>query len=381
MSFSPRPWRDYDHAPFAGLPEESWSEDLYLDNELIEASVTQRCLELLRELGAPVPGHLELLTDDLALGAGVPDDRAAAYHWLWRRLACEGRVVGDVAEEVTDVLAPELDPASLAAACAQRGERLGPTLALIEHVAAHYPAWLRGEVEGRQVLFSREGAALWEAFFDNANPVTRAVNALGAAVVAREVSGELEQVLEVGGGCGGGAELLLAALGERARRYRFTDVAPVLLSRGRKRLRARCPAREVEAGLLDLDRPLGEQGVAPASLDLIYAVNTLHAVADLPASLGELYRALRPGGTLALVESLPPGGAASVGLEFVFQLAPGFLEVRDAVRPHGGFLPWSAWRPALEAAGFRAACVPEPDAATAAYPRFAVGVLLGRKDA
>ena len=40
MSFSPRPWRDYDHAPFAGLPEESWSEDLYLDNELIERAAS-----------------------------------------------------------------------------------------------------------------------------------------------------------------------------------------------------------------------------------------------------------------------------------------------------------------------------------------------------
>jgi len=379
VSFAPRPWTDYDHAPFAGLPAESWSADLYLDNELIEASVTARSLGLLRELGAPIPGHLELLTDDLALGAGVVDERARGYHWLWRRLAAAGLVVGDVAEEVQDVVAPELDPDDLAAACAARTERLGPTLALIDHVVAHYPAWLRGEVEGRQVLFSREALGLWEAFFANANPVTLAVNALGAGVCATQITGEGLAVLEVGGGCGGAAELLLRDLGERVGRYRFTDISPVLLSRGRKHLRASVPEREVEAGRLDLDQPLAGQGVEPSSFDLIYAVNTLHAVADLPRSLGELHAALRPGGTLALVESLPPRGPASVGLELVFQLAPGFLEVADPLRPHGGFLGWDVWRAALEQAGFQAECVPDPAAAAAAYPNWAMGVLLARK--
>ncbi|MEZ6185719.1 MAG: class I SAM-dependent methyltransferase [Planctomycetota bacterium] len=380
MSSAPRPWSDYDHAPFAALPEESWSEALYLDHELIEEQVTRHALELVRALGAPVPGHLELLTDDLALGAGVLDERAAAYHWLWRRLASAGRIVGDVAEEVTDVEPLERDPAELDRACAARAERLGPTLALLEHAVAHYPAWLRGELEGRQILFGREATALWEAFFSNQNPVTRAVNALGAGVCAREIPGELE-VLEVGGGCGGGAELLLRALGERVTRYRFSDVAPVLLARGRRHLAAACPERPVDVLRLDLDQPLAPQGVAPASVDLIYAVNTLHAVADLPQSLSALHAALRPGGHLVLVESLLTRGPASVGLELVFQLAPGFGEVRDALRPHGGFLPWAVWERALRAAGFAAPrCVPDPEAASAAYPRWALGVLLARKD-
>ena len=53
-----------------------------------------------------------------------------------------------------------------------------------------------------------------------------------------------------------------------------------------------------------MNRPFPEQGIAPASATLVYAVNTLHAARDLGFTLREVGRALRPGGVLVASECM-----------------------------------------------------------------------------
>lgn len=374
--FAPaRAWEAHDHAPFAGLPAASWSPTLHRLSELIDALTDRACLRVLAGLGIPVPGHLELLADDLRLGCGVTDARAADFHWLWRRLDWSGRLAGEAGGEIAEVAEPPWSDAALERAAAAHAAELGSTVELIEHVTASWPAWLRGEVEGKQVLFSRRALGLWEGYFQNGNLPIAALNALGAEAAARAVGDRHGlRVLEVGGGLASGAQALLGRLGARAARYTFTELSPVLLPKGAARLRAAAPAGvELATQLVDLDRPLAAQGVAPAGADLIFAVNTLHAVADLPTSLRALREALAPGGALVLVECVLPSPAAALAPELIFRLSPQFA--------HGGFRDEPGWRAALAAAGFAPpALLPELAAAHAAYRPFAMAAITARAE-
>jgi len=377
-----RAWEDYDHTPFQALPPATWSRELFLAGELTDALVSRHALAILQALGIPVPGHLDLLADDLALGAGVLDDRAYAFHWLWRWLAAQELLIGDPGEEINDVEPLPWSDDALAAAVAGLDGRAGTTFALLEHVAAHYPAWLRGEVHGARVLFSRDALALWEGYFDNANLTCGAVNALTAWAAGQVQAGDGLRVLEVGGGLASGALALLERLGPRVARYTFSEVAPVFLSRGEARLRAAHPRLDLQVARLDLNDPFAAQGIAPASQDLIVGVNTLHAVRDLVDTLARLRELLVPGGWLVLGESVRPEPKRPLAIELIFQLTREFQQAVavPGLRDGGGFLPWASWPRLLEQAGFAAArCLPDLEAVHASYPGYALAAVVGRR--
>jgi SAM-dependent methyltransferase len=98
-----------------------------------------------------------------------------------------------------------------------------------------------------------------------------------------------------------------------------------------------------------------EQDVAPGSVSVVYAVNTLHVATDLAFTLGEVYRSLEPGGQLILSECVRPWPADTLYPEFVFNLLETFRSPRlhPDYRPNGGFLTPEQWTGALQAAGFR----------------------------
>jgi SAM-dependent methyltransferase len=94
--------------------------------------------------------------------------------------------------------------------------------------------------------------------------------------------------------------------------------------------------------------------VAPASVSIVYAVNTLHVAHDLAATLAEIRRALAPGGRLIMSECIRPFPEQTLYPEFVFNLLATFRAPRlhPGYRPNGGFLTPEQWTQALEAAGF-----------------------------
>jgi len=374
-----RAWVDYDHGPFRDMPAEAWSEDLFRTNEVVSAVVSDRCLGILQALGVPAPSHLELLADDLALATGVTEERAPAFHWLFRRLFAAGLLVGDPGEEIHDVLEPPWTEASLAAAVAEVAPRAGTTFDLIDRVAEAYPGWLRGEVDASRVLFDRRGLELWAGYFTNANLAYASANVLAAELAARATEGrEGLRVLEAGGGLGSAAEALLGRVGPRVAAYRFTEVSPALLAKGRRAAAAAAaasaPAAALESGRLDLGRDLAEQGVAPGSVDLAFAVNVLHATPDLVGALRRLREALAEGGVLVLGEGLRRAVDLPSAHELVFQMTPEFQAAAPeaGVRTGGGFVAWDAWPVALERAGLgRVETLPaDPGAVLAEYPGF-----------
>jgi hypothetical protein len=80
-----------------------------------------------------------------------------------------------------------------------------PSYVLAETVAQDYPAFLRGDVVGEEVLFSPGRLRLWVDYFSNQNGLYAVNNRIGAAAVEQWLPLGGAVVVELGGGLGSGA--------------------------------------------------------------------------------------------------------------------------------------------------------------------------------
>jgi SAM-dependent methyltransferase len=297
--------------------------------------------------------------------AGLEPRRSLVpVEWLLRHLAERGvlaREGGPAGSRVRLAGAlPELDPAVVLAEQRTHDARCLPSFAVAETAARDYPAFLRGERTGEDVLFAPARLSLWTGYFSNDNPLYAVNNRVGAVALETWLGPGPARVLELGGGLGSGTaaalERLVAAgrIGE-VQSYRFTELVPAFLRRAeRVKERLGSPAFLTLAPL-DMNRPFGEQGVAPASASIVYAVNVLHVAHDLAFTLGEVWRALEPGGRLIVSEGVRPTAGQTMYPEFIFNLLETFRAPRlhPVYRPNGGFLTVEQWRAAFETAGFK----------------------------
>jgi SAM-dependent methyltransferase len=378
---------------FRGLPSETYSERFFRAGEFTNAYVDAQCAAVLGGM-ASLSASDPRAAWEVASDAGVRPERLREFRWILEKLSRAGALTLDPSGLVGPGIVPPERPEPIRAEVIAEEPALEATLALVDAAAEGYPGFLRGEREGTGVLFNARTFPLWERYFSNDNPVYAATNLLGAYAAAAHASGRPLRILEAGGGLGSGAEaLLLHLLGEKAggplaavkgtiEHYAFTEVSPGFLRRAQDRLLARFPGVPFEFRQLDLNRALDSQGVPRGTIDLCYAVNTLHVVRDLVVSLGELHASLRPGGLLCLVEAVRPSPGHPLYMEFVFQLLREFREFRrdPDCRPNGGFLDWASWQAALRRAGFEdVRAVPETRSAVEAYPGYAMAAILGTR--
>ena len=325
--------------------------------------VCRLVLGIARETGMATALDAPGAAGEIAARAGLAAPQARVpVDWMLRFLAARGWVAEIPGGPSRRYRAHGELPVLDAAAVRQEQQRWDPSwmpaYALAEVVARDYPAFLRGEMAGEDVLFAPRRLRLWVDYFSNDNGLYAVNNLVGAVAVADWLPGPGSSILELGGGLASGALALLAELEARDRLreitgYRFTEPVSAFLRRGEQTLRARYPALAgLSFGALDMNQQFGEQGVAPASMSVVYAVNTLHAARDLRFTLEEVHRALSPGGRLVISECVPP--PEPIYADFVFNLAEAFrsppLDPRR--RPRGGFLGPDDWTALLEAAGF-----------------------------
>jgi len=303
---------------------------------------------------------------EIARRAGLDATRAEVpLGWMLRHLAARRLLEPGDADDSTRRFRirhalPELDPGAVREAQQRQDPSWLPSYTLAEAAAQHYPAFLRGEVAGEEILTSPARLRLWSDYFSNDNGLYAVTNHVGAVAMAEWMPRGGGIVLELGGGLGSGAVAVLDRLARSGRlgevhEYRFTELVPALRRRGQRALEARFPgAGFVSCGPLDMDRPFADQGTAPGSLAAVYAVNTLHVARDLRFTLAEIFRALTPGGRLVLSECVRPFPDQAVYVEFVFNLLETFRAPRldPPYRPNGGFLTPEQWAGALEACGF-----------------------------
>jgi SAM-dependent methyltransferase len=332
---------------------------------LYEEFVHRLALGVVRDAGLAPALREASTTAALAARAGFEAGRALPpLDWILRQLAARQvleRQAGDGPERFRlPGPLPDLDPGPVREAQRAHDPAWLPSYVLAETVARDYPAFLRGEATGEQILFSPARFRLWFDYFSNDNGLYAVNNRVGALAV-EEWMPRPGVILELGGGLGSGALALLRRFADVGRladiaAYRFTELVPVFLSRGQRAVLARFPERPpLSFAELDMNRPFAEQGVAPGSVTVVYAVNTLHVAHDLGSTLGEVFGALEPGGRLIVSECVRPFPGQPIYAEFVFNLMEAFRAPRlhPDYRPNGGFLTPEQWSRAVAAAGFR----------------------------
>jgi len=304
-------------------------------------------------------------TDELVRRAGLDPGRAAVpVSWMLRHLSARGVVAREDTGDGPRFRAEgvcTLDAASIAAEQRQHDPAGLPSYVLAEVAAREYPAFLHGGPTGEQILFAPTRLPLWTSYFSNDHLLYAVNNHVGAVAVETWMPARPATILELGGGLASGAAALLERVSRSGRRadvetYRFTELAPAFLRRGQRFLEERFPdGPSLTFAPLDMNRSFMEQDVAPESVSIVYAVNTLHVATDLAFTLGEVYRSLEPGGQLILSECVRPWPADTLYPEFVFNLLETFRSPRlhPDYRPNGGFLTPEQWTGALQAAGFR----------------------------
>ncbi|KAL1860345.1 hypothetical protein Daus18300_009258 [Diaporthe australafricana] len=161
-------------------------------------------------------------------------------------------------------------------------------------------------------------------------------------------------ILEVGGGTGGGTRNFLRTLSStdcsenntrsarpiRCERYNFTDISPTLVDSARAEFGEQYP--QMNFGILDIERDFSDQGFPDEAYDLVIAVQVLHITSNMKATLRRTRKSLKPGGKLILQEALNPSGGI---LSFIFGLFPGWwLGAEDGrtLSPSIGLETWDA---------------------------------------
>jgi SAM-dependent methyltransferase len=318
-------------------------------------------LEVARASGLETALRVAGSLEDVASRTGLDHHQALVpLDWMLRLLVFRGAL-----EEVNGGFRargglPVLDPALLRDDQLRDDPSWAPAYVMAEAAARDYPAFLRGEISGEEVLFSPRRLRLWVDYFSNDHGLYVVNNRIGAIAFEQWLPRADAAVLELGGGLGSGALAVLERLEStgrlhQIREYRFTEFVPAFLRRGQQALHARWPAAGVLTfAALDMNRPFAEQGVAAASRSVVYAVNTLHVAYDLDITLSEIWRALEPGGRLIVSECVRPYSRHPIYADFIFNLIETFRSPRlhPRYRPGGGFLTPEQWQAAMDAAGF-----------------------------
>ncbi|HEY8514817.1 MAG TPA: class I SAM-dependent methyltransferase [Candidatus Binatia bacterium] len=374
-----------------GFGDELFNERQHRSCAYVEIYVVQLAVRLITELGLASALEQPRTVHELARAQGFVDAFRAPLAWLLALLADAGVLeVGEETGNGTDAAAPTyrlaaplpaVDPDAVRAAALEVDPSYAATYALLDRAAEAYARIARGEDNAEHALF--QNVSLWIGYFNNANGYY-AINNRVAAAAAAPCVGDGARVLEIGAGLGSATEALLERLGLRASAiasYRATEPVAFFRRRAERTLRARFPELALQADALDLERPWGEQGVAPGSYDLVWGVNVFHLARRLDDVLAEARTALAPGGALVVGEGMRPRPHAPVAAEMPFQLLAAYVGVETGPeRSQPGFLTAAQWRAALERTGFaEVTLVPDVERMNAIRPGFYAAGVRGRR--
>ena len=340
------------------------------------------CLLLLLDLGWEPRLRTGATLDDLC--EGLPTQCRKPLAWMLPFLAGESLLARE-GEAYVLRGEPDLDLAELRQIAEEAAPGHAGNFDLLDGVRSHIRPFFTEGKPGESLLFDLALYPLWLAYFRNEN-LGYYPNNLLTLLALREGLPEGARVLELGAGAGSFAQLLARQGAEegwasRIAEYRFTDVALTFLRRAQRELKAAAPGLPLQFQSLDLNRPLGDQGIAPQSLDAIIGINVLHVAQDLERTLVDLRGHLKPGGRLVIGECMKPDLSTPLYLEFFFGFIKSFTDVTldPRWRPSHGFLTPEAWEAALLHAGFSdLQFVPPPRPLMDRYPGFTVGAVSAR---
>ncbi len=308
--------------------------------------------ESLERAGVALQPGARLTLPALAARLGVVAPYGRLLEFLLGMLAAEGVLRRD-GEAWVAVDRPAATGERLHERALAEHRDFAAVFALLRECGRRMGEVLRGAVSGVSVLYPRGDSALVEAGVAAMAGCTRHARyaqVVGellertAATTARPL-----RVLEIGGGNRFLTREVVPALAGRGVEYWFTDLGRAFVDR------AAAWAEEaghacMRFGVLDIARDPRPQGWT-GGFDAVIGLDVVHATADVGQALRHLHALLAPGGTLHLIETLPPARWNTM----VWGLTPDWWSYADGYRTTSPLLAPAQWGEALAAAGFEAA--------------------------
>ncbi|MFJ6433031.1 beta-ketoacyl synthase N-terminal-like domain-containing protein [Streptomyces sp. NPDC091416] len=249
----------------------------------------------------------------------------------------------------------------------QENPDLAATHLLVETTLRAFPDILSGRRAATEVVFPGGSLELVQNAYAT-NPASAFFNQVLAADMvarlrrrARDLTADPARILEIGAGTGATSAVVLEALRSArldVREYCYTDISRVFLNHAERSFGADNPA--LTCSILDIERPVADQGLTLGGYDAVVAANVLHATRDIRQTLRNAKALLRPGGLLVLNELT----ANNLLSQFSFGLLDGWWRYEDPhLRIQGSpLLSTAHWRHVLTQEGFRAIALPAQDA-------------------
>ncbi|WP_299535812.1 beta-ketoacyl synthase N-terminal-like domain-containing protein [uncultured Streptomyces sp.] len=244
---------------------------------------------------------------------------------------------------------------------------LAATHLLVETALRALPDILTGRRPATEVIFPGGSLELVQNAYAT-NPASAFFNQVLAADLvtrlrrrARSLTADAARILEIGAGTGATSAVVLEALRSArldVREYCYTDISKAFLHHAERSFAAENPS--LTCRILDIERPVTDQGLALGGYDAVVAANVLHATRDIRHTLRNAKALLRPGGLLVLNELT----ANNLLSQFSFGLLDGWWRYEDPhLRIQGSpLLSTARWRHVLTQEGFRAIALPAQDA-------------------
>lgn len=154
------------------------------------------------------------------------------------------------------------------------------------------------------------------------------------------------RILEVGAGTAAATGAILKTIGQDFESYTFTDISSGYFSNAQSRFEVQ--REKMVYKVLDIGRPLSEQGFELHSFDLVIASHVLHATKSLSSTIRNCRELLRPGGYLMMVEIT----AECLRIQFAFGGFPDWWLGRDDGRASGPTVSEARWDSVLRENGF-----------------------------
>ena len=181
------------------------------------------------------------------------------------------------------------------------------TLALIESTLKALPQILNGELAATDIMFKDSSMGSVEGVYKG-NVVADWYNTVLAESLIAHInnlpaqSGGL-RILEIGAGTGGTSALLFERLRENnvnVEEYCYTDISRAFLLHGEQHYAKDNPYIRCE--IFNVESPLADQPIIPASYDVVVATNVLHATSDIRRTIRNAKATLKQGGIMLINE-------------------------------------------------------------------------------
>jgi len=223
---------------------------------------------------------------------------------------------------------------------------------LLEHCVAGFDRALSGAIPAIEVLYPEGRNELLRATYEGSiqekedEYIRMMFERLGQKII-EAAAGKPLRILEAGGGYGNVMRRIVPLLRGVEVEYYFTDVGKTFLADA-KTFAVDEGYDFLRFGVLDISQDPVGQGLEPASFDLVFAFNVIHATRNLGITLGNMRRLLKPGGLVGLLERTK----VRRYVDLIWGLADGWWHFDEPERSLSPLMDLGRWEEIARELGF-----------------------------